>query len=307
MAMLAITAMVFAGCGKDDEEDEKSDSQNEVTVSFDANGGSGTMESVKLASGEKLPKCTFLPGENLKFAGWVTSQGDTIATITDTATVKFTQDTKLYAIWYWKYDLDHFLTKKIFNSSRSLMDSYEYDPELRREYYVSYLNGSDKVMYRYTDYVIGSNGRIDESTEYWANPYTGLVSDFSDLSHFLVTNHSLYSYQSDNILDIHSDRTIYNNLTSAIWETDECNTKIVCFDPFYCYPKSITFVYDGEELNVKLYKRDRFMRVTDYFVDYGSSTHEWKDIKYEGNKISYTLVSSFSGSQIEEYYEYTCY
>ena len=49
----------------------------EVTISFDPNGGTGTMQPMKVKSGEKfeLPKCTFTPPEGKEFAGWLAENG----------------------------------------------------------------------------------------------------------------------------------------------------------------------------------------------------------------------------------------
>ena len=49
----------------------------EVTISFDPNGGTGTMQPMKVKSGEKfkLPKCTFTPPEGKEFAGWLAVDG----------------------------------------------------------------------------------------------------------------------------------------------------------------------------------------------------------------------------------------
>ena len=50
----------------------------EVTISFDPNGGTGTMQPMKVKSGEEfeLPKCTFTPPEGKEFAGWLASNGN---------------------------------------------------------------------------------------------------------------------------------------------------------------------------------------------------------------------------------------
>ena len=49
----------------------------EVTISFDPNGGTGTMQPMKVKSGEEfeLPECTFTPPEGKEFAGWLASTG----------------------------------------------------------------------------------------------------------------------------------------------------------------------------------------------------------------------------------------
>ena len=49
-----------------------------ITISFDPNGGTGTMQPMKVKSGEKfkLPKCTFTPPEGKEFAGWLAVNGN---------------------------------------------------------------------------------------------------------------------------------------------------------------------------------------------------------------------------------------
>ena len=51
--------------------------RNLATISFDPNGGTGTMQPMKVKSGEKfeLPECTFTPPEGKEFAGWLAVNG----------------------------------------------------------------------------------------------------------------------------------------------------------------------------------------------------------------------------------------
>ena len=48
-----------------------------ITISFDPNGGSGTMQPIKVKPGEEfeLPECTFTPPEGKEFAGWLAENG----------------------------------------------------------------------------------------------------------------------------------------------------------------------------------------------------------------------------------------
>ena len=50
----------------------------EITISFDPNGGTGTMQPMKVKSGENftLPECTFTPPEGKEFAGWLAVNGE---------------------------------------------------------------------------------------------------------------------------------------------------------------------------------------------------------------------------------------
>ena len=51
--------------------------KNLLTITFDPNGGTGTMQPMKVKSGEEfeLPKCTFTPPEGKEFAGWLAETG----------------------------------------------------------------------------------------------------------------------------------------------------------------------------------------------------------------------------------------
>ena len=55
----------------------KSTGAAEITISFDPNGGTGSMQPMKVKSGENftLPECTFTPPEGKEFAGWLASTG----------------------------------------------------------------------------------------------------------------------------------------------------------------------------------------------------------------------------------------
>ena len=52
--------------------------KEKITISFDPNGGTGTMQSMKVKSGEDffLPECAFTPPEGKEFAGWLASNGN---------------------------------------------------------------------------------------------------------------------------------------------------------------------------------------------------------------------------------------
>ena len=55
----------------------KDEEVTEVTITFDPNGGTGTMQPMKVKSGEEfeLPECTFTPPEGKEFAGWLAKNG----------------------------------------------------------------------------------------------------------------------------------------------------------------------------------------------------------------------------------------
>ena len=49
----------------------------EITITFDPNGGTGTMKPMRVKAGENytLPECTFTPPEGREFAGWLAVNG----------------------------------------------------------------------------------------------------------------------------------------------------------------------------------------------------------------------------------------
>ncbi len=70
----------------------------EYTVTFNANGGEGEMESVTVPVGEALtlPECGFTAPENKRFAGWaLSSNGEVLAG----ESIEISDDTELFAIW----------------------------------------------------------------------------------------------------------------------------------------------------------------------------------------------------------------
>lgn len=71
-----------------------------VTVTFDANGGSGTMDSVTVVKGTEieLPECTFKPAGKETFAGWsTTKEGKEALKVKES--YKASADVTLYAVW----------------------------------------------------------------------------------------------------------------------------------------------------------------------------------------------------------------
>ena len=51
--------------------------KEKITITFDPNGGTGTMQPMKVKSGEKfkLPECIFTPPKGKEFAGWLAKNG----------------------------------------------------------------------------------------------------------------------------------------------------------------------------------------------------------------------------------------
>ena len=87
------------------------------TITFDPNGGSGTMEPMYTAPSGKLPlpQCTFTAPAGKHFKGWATSaDGDVL-----TDEVDVTQDTTLYAVWF----------KAVASITNGTVTSYYMTPE----------------------------------------------------------------------------------------------------------------------------------------------------------------------------------
>ena len=65
-------------------------------IIFNANTGSGTMESVEYVGAYTLPACTFTAPDGKQFKGWATSASGEVI---DGATYNVTADVELFAIW----------------------------------------------------------------------------------------------------------------------------------------------------------------------------------------------------------------
>ena len=76
-----------------------------ITISFDPNGGTGTMKPmrVKAGVGYTLPECTFTPPEGKEFAGWLAANG-TVYPAGEVVT--FSIDQSLKATWKDKAEVD---------------------------------------------------------------------------------------------------------------------------------------------------------------------------------------------------------
>lgn len=106
LAVLVLTlTLALVACGdstdpKDDpkKEDDPQDGDMDVTISFEANGGEGTMDPItkKIGTDVTLPACTFTK-EGYTFSGWATTADGDVA-YTDGAQLK-AQVIRLYAIW----------------------------------------------------------------------------------------------------------------------------------------------------------------------------------------------------------------
>ena len=66
------------------------------TITFNSNGGTGTMQNVEYAGTYTLPTCTFTAPTGKQFKGWATSANGSVI---EGTTINITADTELFAIW----------------------------------------------------------------------------------------------------------------------------------------------------------------------------------------------------------------
>ncbi len=93
--IIAAAAVIMLKPGDSDKDSEKSG----YTVSFDANGGSGTMDPVKNVSGKYyMPECKFTAPTNHSFIGWSFSPNAGFI-FNVGAEMELEEDTTLYARW----------------------------------------------------------------------------------------------------------------------------------------------------------------------------------------------------------------
>ena len=85
----------MGGCGKDPEPEPVED---KYTVSFNANGGSGTMASVADVKGDYvLPQSTFTAPEGNHFTGWKVNNEGELKEVG--ATIQVNANVAVYAQW----------------------------------------------------------------------------------------------------------------------------------------------------------------------------------------------------------------
>lgn len=102
LAVLLTASLLFVSCKQDPAPSEPSVPEpTTYTVSFDANGGTGTMEAktVDIGSPITLPRGTFTSADGKQFVGWNTKSDYTGDIYTDEEKFVPTGDLTLYAQW----------------------------------------------------------------------------------------------------------------------------------------------------------------------------------------------------------------
>lgn len=96
------------------------------TVSFKANGGTGTMADVTVISGNyTLPPCTFTAPEGKQFKGWATGASGTVITSTS---INVTANITLFAIWEAKAPVvvsDDLIGNAVLASVKQVNDRFD--------------------------------------------------------------------------------------------------------------------------------------------------------------------------------------
>lgn len=132
----------------------------QITVSFNANGGTGEMEKLVCESkvAKKLPKCTFTR-EGYDFTGWSTSSSSHSSTVSYADEAEYTYPdtaywdttTKLYAVWKAN------ISKTAIDAMNEVIPS---DNIIRAETTLPTSDAGYTIAYTSDSALIGSDGRI---------------------------------------------------------------------------------------------------------------------------------------------------
>lgn len=93
------------------------------TITFDANGGTGSMDAVQVSDGDTLPASTFSRYGYI-FRGWSTDPDASEAELDDQDTVETGTDETLYAVWEPQLYIIHFDGSGVTNNSAEDMYAY---------------------------------------------------------------------------------------------------------------------------------------------------------------------------------------
>ncbi len=240
----------------------------QFTVSFNANGGTGSMGSVNVTDGAEytLPDNPFTaPSGGKQFKGWATSaSGDVITT----ETITVTDDTTLYAIW-----------EKIPAEAPSVE-----------------ISGNLTLTYgEFTNQKITAT--VEEKDDYiysyqWVNDDNRVIGETETLNIADDTAVGIYNYAC-NVIATRKDNGEYKTITiRGIWV--KVNAKELNSNSADVTLSQTTFTYNGEEQrpavevthNGKVLTKD-----TDYTISWPA------DCKNAGFKtITVNFIGNYSGS-----------
>ncbi len=208
----ALTAGMLSGCTNNNKP-SPSPSVTTYIVSFNGNGGTGSMALVQNVSGEyTLPECSFTAPSGKEFAGWkVNGEGETLP-----AGSKVTVSSNIELVAQWKNigeDNFTYLKSQVLSlhnytlKVHSYLVGYEDDPETiyddtfvminDKAFYNNFYSGYSGVIYQknqgYVNFIMAGTGEIVPTTFYSTNPSVG-VSDVYDL---VAENFFLGTWEKD--------------------------------------------------------------------------------------------------------------
>ena len=128
-------------------------------VSFNANGGTGTMDPVTTGSPYTLPECGFTAPENKEFSGWAQEGVEAIYNVNDV--VELTGDTTFYAQW-------------------QEVENPEPEPETTAMELVTEFEGGEEVVIYYPDsskVVTGNEYYFEHATDSSKNKWELVMAD----------------------------------------------------------------------------------------------------------------------------------
>ena len=191
-------------------------------VTYDANGGSGSMAPQYVAKGGsfKLNSCTFTgPGTQPKFMGWSTTPNGEIK-YANGATITPTSDMTLYAIW--GYDVTF--------SSNDYYD--ENDTTLVKDCYLATI-----TVRRDGGTVISNQAFYESATKNGQNGQTGVNHANSDIVGWMTGRTGEIAYPAntgrlslDGPITLHAQWQ-YNNTDNALLTNGEYPVTITCIGP----------------------------------------------------------------------------
>lgn len=261
------------------------------TVSFDANGGTGSMTSVNKESGTSytLPTSNFTAPTGKHFAGWsYTATGSII----NTSSINITNNVTLFAIW----EDETYTVSFDANGGDIAMDSIE---GIRGEYTLPECDFEPPVGYKFkawkvgnTEYAVGDTITVTGNTEViavweenpiWTITLTDTFTDSNNKKWLKLTTY--IRNNTENNVQVNScEIRIRNDETGAIIKTLNYTNPL----PAFVEPGLYTFFYEIIELDFE----DAFVAyetVTTETITNLPPTYQTSNVQVKGNS-DYTRV-----------------